>query len=589
MLSPSMRRRVAAGATCLAALAAPSIAEGAVEVKTVTAQAITGTSVCSVEPKTSYNANMTFNPAQPTAWFGADNIPSVDDITPATQAGATADFCIGYTLTPDFDPYISRVGVTDPQAYGTYDPATNHATGDDQRNISVTLPAGALANLAAAGTCTDADFGKDGTDFPGAEVEGNEPNPENGFANCPASSQVGDAVVRISTSVLSVHTPVGNDFGPGSMQTTPPSTAIYNLEHGPNELGRLGVQVMAPLGQDLPAKFVVRLTLATDGSGRVVAKVLDAPRFNYYAGFPGESPVRDMYIESVAMRMWGSPANHPTLTSDFFETGTACTGTTPARVQMTTYGGNRTTPVGSLAPVSSQGDSTPQTLTGCDQLPFTPSIDVTPSTQRAGAPTGLTVDVNLGQTTSGLRTALLKDAEVTLPEGLELGAQAGSGPAGLELCSAAQFDAANPLTPNGCDAATEAGTVQIDSPLVSDPLVGKVYLGEQNAVGELPHLYVEAAFAGATASDAPRIKLVGSVTADASGRLTTTFSNNPQLRFSRLRLVFPGGDHALFVNPRTCGTHTGDARMTPWSGAAAVSVPSSISITQDCDTAFAQA
>lgn len=585
MITPRPLGRVAMLATA-ALLGGAASAQAAVEVQSVTAQAIANTSPCTAEAKAEYNNNTTYNPANPTIWFGADNAPSIDDLVPATQAGDSADFCVGYTLTPDFDPNINRVGST-PAEYGTFDPATQHATGDDQRNIVVTLPAGYLANLKDAGECTNADFGKDGLDFPDSDLETGEPGPENGYANCDISSRVGDAVVRLSTSVLGVHTPVGDDAGPGTTLVNPPSGAIFNLERGPNELGRLGVQIFAPLGQDLPAKFVVRLTLAPDGSGRVRATVLDAPRFNYYTGFPGESPARDMYIESVTMRMWGSKAAHPTLNADFGETGTSCAAATPATVNVTTYGGNRDTPTNALAPVQSQMSSTPQTLTGCDQLPFTPSVDITPSTQSAGAPTGLTVDVNLDQSTSGLRTALLKDAAVTLPEGLELGAQAGSGPDGLQLCSAAQFDVASPLTPNACDTATEAGTVEIDSPLVADPLVGKVYLGEQEAVGTLPRLYVEASFAGATASDAPRIKLVGEVSADDDGRLTTTFENNPQLRFSRLRLVFPGGDNALFVNPLSCGTHTGDARMTPWSGAAAVSVPSSIEITDDCDTAFA--
>ncbi len=117
--------------------------------------------------------------------------------------------------------------------------------------------------------------------------------------------------------------------------------------------------------------------------------------------------------------------------------------------------------------------------------------------------------------------------------------------------------------------------------------MGEVYLGEQSAVGELPDLYLQATLAGATAPDAPRIKLVGKVAVDSEGRLTTTFLDNPELRFSKLRLTFPGGPNALFVTPMTCGTHESTSRLTPWSGGADAVVTTQMAIDQDCDVPFA--
>jgi len=93
-------------------------------------------------------------------------------------------------------------------------------------------------------------------------------------------------------------------------------------------------------------------------------------------------------------------------------------------------------------------------------------------------------------------------------------------------------------------------------------LVGAAYLGAQSEVGQLPDLYVEAAIPGATATDAPKIRLVGKVSVDANGQITTSFHNNPQLRFSQLQLTFPDGPHALFVTPRTCGTPSASSLVT---------------------------
>ncbi|MBJ7472660.1 MAG: hypothetical protein JHD16_15240, partial [Solirubrobacteraceae bacterium] len=90
---------------------------------------------------------------------------------------------------------------------------------------------------------------------------------------------------------------------------------------------------------------------------------------------------------------------------------------------------------------------------------------------------------------------------------------------------------------------------------------------------------------GATAADAPRIKLTGSVKVDENGKLTTTFLDAPQLRFSELRLAFPGGPNALFSTPRACGSFTSTSKFTSWASATPVNVESSpLVINEDCET-----
>lgn len=579
----------------LLGLSVPATATAAVELRTAVAEPVTATSPCTAEPRNAIYANTAFNPAVATDFFNGQNLPARENLVPDRRAGASTDFCVGFTLTPDFTP-LNRFAY-DPSPSDPLDVATDKVTGDDMEDIAVTLPAGYAAQLASVPACTNAQFGHDA-----ATVAENAPDPgaitwpaDVGPATCAAASQVGEAAIRVSTNLLDVHTIIATGrkpaTGPCGRSICTVRSWIYKLESGPNELGRLGVQVTPPIGADYPSKFIVRLTLAPDGSGRVVATALNAPRYVVYS-----DALLDIYVETVAMRMWGAQADHPTLPADFSQNATSCAAPGTANIDVATHGGPPVFDPDTYASLPDPDTYVPTrssltapgfTLTGCDTLPFSPAVDVTTTERRPGVPTGVEVNVRLGQSASGPGTALLKDAEVTLPEGLELGAQVGTSASGLRLCSAAQFAAAQPLTTNACPAETRVGSVHIVSPLIDRTLDGSVYLGEQREVGELPALYLEASFAGSTAPDAPRIKLVGQVRADADGRLTTTFRDNPQLRFSLLRLTFDGGAHALFTTPTTCGDHRATSRMTPWSAQPATEVTTTLTIDQDCDVPFA--
>jgi hypothetical protein len=583
-------------ATAIAVLSPlPASASAAVELRTAVAEPITAASPCTAEPRAAIYANTAFNAANATDFFNGQNLPAREDLVADRRAGASTDFCVGFTLTPDFTPlnrFAYRPGPSDP-----LDLSTDKVTGDDQQNIGVTLPAGYAAQLASVPACTDAQFGHDA-----ATIAEQAPDPgaitwpsDVGPATCAPESQVGEAAIRVSTNLLDVHTIISTGrkpaTGPCGRSICVVRSWIYKLDSGPNELGRLGVQVMPPIGADYPSKFVVRLTLAPDGSGRVVATVLNAPRFVVYS-----DALLDIYVETVAMRMWGAKADHPSLPADFSQNGTACSEPGSAGIAVSTHGGPPLFDPDTYAslpdpdtyvPTRSSITSPGFTLAGCDALPFSPAVEVATTERRPGVPTGVEVNVRLGQSASGPGTALLKDAEVTMPEGLELGAQVGTSASGLTFCSAAQFSVGQPLQPAACPAPTRVGSVHIVSPLIDRTLDGAVYLGEQHEVGGLPDLYLEASFAGATAADAPRIKLVGTVNASADGRLTATFRNNPQLRFSLLRLTFDGGPHALFTTPTTCGDHTSTSRLTPWSGEPAAEVTTKLTITDDCDVPFA--
>ena len=533
-------------------------------------QGIGSNLVCTADPRNRIYGNDPYDQSQP--WDFQKNNPSVDDIVRAPQAGASSDLCIGLALTPNVEPNVIGADYAADHAWRVQ-PTTNPfpdepdthvwdnakeepVVGDDLRDAVIDLPAGFAAAPAAVGTCSDAAFGV-----------GNFLDP-----TCPAATQVGDATFRLSLGFGQLVF-----FGPMAIGK------IYNLPAGPNEVARLGA-VASPdpiIDGGAPVKFLIRVTLAP-GTGRLRAIVQDAPRelhtddqMDAQGQFISQDAANTslpLYIEGIGIRIWGSKAAHPTLPADFGETGSECSASSRADVSITTYKGVRS--------AVASPDFTP---TGCERLAFDPSVQMAVAERRAGVPTAVQVKLGFGQETgNGLRAATLKDATVTLPPGLELGAQVGSGDGGLPLCRAGQFGR-GAEGPNGCPAASRVGDVTIASPLIGPELTGGVYLGEQGAVGELPALYVEAGLAGATAVDAPRIKLVGSVVADDAGRITATFADNPQLRFSELDLRFRGGAHALFSTPRTCGRHGTTSQLRAHARGSADAVPSAITVDEGCE------
>ncbi|HEY3434791.1 MAG TPA: hypothetical protein VGK41_03990, partial [Solirubrobacterales bacterium] len=181
---------------------------------------------------------------------------------------------------------------------------------------------------------------------------------------------------------------------------------------------------------------------------------------------------------------------------------------------------------------------------------------------------------------AGLATSHLKDTVVTLPEGMTLNPAAA---AGQQACSMAEigvtstsspepplirFDNDDPADGKGhdCPQASKVGTVVVETPLLAaaDWPTGEVYLAKQ---GDNPF---GSDFAIYLAIRSPQrgfvAKLAGKVEPDPlTGRLKTTFRDNPELPFERFVLHFKGGPAAPLVTPSTCGTHASAAQLTPYA------------------------
>jgi hypothetical protein len=261
--------------------------------------------------------------------------------------------------------------------------------------------------------------------------------------------------------------------------------------------------------------------------------------------------------------------------------------------------------------------STLSGLTGCNLLRFDPEIEVKPDTLLVDEPVGVGVNIRVAQTENArtLATPQLRDATVTLPQGVSISPGVGdgvqacqqTGPKGIDIPTGlnsngeplepGEVGEGEEIGPNGeprlapghCPDASAVGTVEGLTPLLPYPIKGRVYLatpgcggpGQQActegdaADGNLYRLYVE--LGGNAQSEGVNIKVEGKVeTNPATGQLSVRLSENPQLPLSQLNIDLSGGPRALLDNPATCGPAVTTSDLQPWSGPGMTPAPESL-------------
>ncbi|MGV1048599.1 MAG: hypothetical protein ACOYD4_08785 [Solirubrobacterales bacterium] len=216
---------------------------------------------------------------------------------------------------------------------------------------------------------------------------------------------------------------------------------------------------------------------------------------------------------------------------------------------------------------SSSSDAPP--VSGCESLHFNPTIRLRPDETASDSPSGLGVKISVPQSEApeGLATPPLRDATVALPAGLVVNPSSGDGLLG---CSVAQL-APNSTAPGQCPDASKLGTATLATSLIDHKLEGSVFLGTPQcapcgnadaAAGRLLKLYIEIN----DPATGVVVKLPGTVAADpATGQLTATFKDNPQLPFEDLELHFKAGARAPLTTPPACGEYTTTTDLKPWS------------------------
>jgi len=286
-------------------------------------------------------------------------------------------------------------------------------------------------------------------------------------------------------------------------------------------------------------------------------------------------------------------------------------------------------------------------ISGCADVPFDATQTLTPSSSVADGPTGLSADIDVpqigdpplevpdegapqgkvddyvdaatefwrsgdsgsGPTNDHLSTSQLKDAVVTLPEGVSINPASAAGLAG---CSDAQFglvqegppavfDNDDPFDGVGdeCPAGSKVGKVEVYTPVL--PAAGGAVPGEPNLVGDV--VLGNPKSTDPTSGDMFRLLLVlrsearglvakaaGSAVADpVTGQLTTTFAQNPRVPFETLSLQLKGGQRGTLALQQRCQSRAWSSTLTPWTaahGAGGVSTTSGGAFTPNTNCAF---
>jgi hypothetical protein len=234
--------------------------------------------------------------------------------------------------------------------------------------------------------------------------------------------------------------------------------------------------------------------------------------------------------------------------------------------------------------------------TGCDSVPFDPSLEVDAGTNNVDSPSAATVTTTLPfdpakEGGEGISQSHVRKAEISLPQGMGLNP---SGAQGLVACTDGQFKKGVRTYTNECPANSKVGTVEVESPPLAEPLVGDVYVGEQQSndpeSGKLFRILLEAK-SEAEGIDARLVGLVkankttGNLTAVITDQLTGEFAGQlpeglPQVPFKEIRIHFDGAKNTL-TSPPVCSAE-GTSLFEPWARPGTnVAAKSSVTLSSD--------
>jgi hypothetical protein len=227
-------------------------------------------------------------------------------------------------------------------------------------------------------------------------------------------------------------------------------------------------------------------------------------------------------------------------------------------------------------------EGNPQPFTDCESLGFQPSIQAKPTSKAVSSPSGLdfSLDVknNEGLTSvTGRSQSDIRKAVVTLPEGMTANPSLAEG---LEVCSEADLEAETLAAApgEGCPEASKIGSLEVESPLVEEPIKGSLFVAKpfENLAGNsLIALYMVLK----NQDLGVLVKQPAKVVPDpATGQLTTIADDIPQLPFSHFTLHFREGGRSPLVTPPLCGNYEAKAVLTPWSGTAPIETTSAFTI-----------
>ena len=400
---------------------------------------------------------------------------------------------------------------------------------EDFKDVRVDLPMGVVGDTSNIPQCSRVQLANNG-----------------GAANCPVASQVGIVRLAIKTGAT-VPVPV-EEFRP-----------IYNLVPEYGQTAALGFRLYRN-------SIVMEAKVRSASDYGVTATVRNNPG--------GET------VFQATVTLWGVPgaAVHDmerwpkgsTLTIHPFEP-------LPSPVDPVAFTMNPTQCLAApaITKIAMNSWQTPERwatdeaasppATECESLRFDPSASILPDARTTDSPTGLAAEIAFKQPEDpvGRAPAQLRDAEIALPEGLTINPASADG---LAACSDVQLGLHSD-DPVACPDAAKIGTVTATTPLLTEQLSGDVYIRSQNSDDPESGEMFRVALVLRNEARGLLVKLPGSVTADpATGRLTATFKDNPQVPVSNVSVRLKSGPRAPLATPASCGSKTATAAFTSWGG-----------------------
>jgi hypothetical protein len=411
------------------------------------------------------------------------------------EAGADGGACPSGGLPP-FKPGLLAGTINN--AAGSFSPFNLRLSRTDAEqeitHFSIKLPPGVTGKLAGIPFCSEADIAqakaREGA-FEGGTAELADPS-------CPQASEVGRTLAGAGVGTTLVYVP-GKIYMAGPYHGSNLSVvAITAAKAGPFDLGTVVVRQALRINPETAEVFI-------DATG-------SDPIPHIIEGIP------------VHLRDIRAYVDKP----NFVINPTDCTATSTA-----------STVLGSGLDFTSAADDNPVTVTtrfqaaDCASLPFKPqlSLRLIGPTRRGSFPRFVT---HLAM--NGIGEAAIDHAQVTLPksEFIEQGHF-------VTICTRVQFKEGGG---NGerCPAGSTYGHAKAVTPLLSEPLEGKVFLRANGGERDLPDLVI------ALHNAQVDFDLVGFVDSIKGGGLRTTFATAPDAPVTSFDLELEGASKGLFVN-----------------------------------------
>jgi hypothetical protein len=484
-------------------------------------------------------------PASAQASFGVKKFdlafPNVDG-SPVTQAGSHP-FAVTNVL--DFNTAI--------------DPGYGEVPDGAVKDLEVQLPEGLIGDPGAVPRCSSADF----INF----------NAETKIPSCSNSSAVGVINLRLLFNLgdpVFISAPVYNLFPPpgvvqklGFIAYGVPVTLEFTLNPNPPYNVVVSLQDIA---QPLPVLDSV-LTIWGDPA---------SPLHDSERG----SCIKDDPVPEEGIHTTGESCPADVAEAPFVTLPTSCAGPLTTSYEADSWQEPGAFVKGSVETHDSSTPPEPLGLSGCSKLNFSPTIAAAPTSVAAQSPTGLDFSLNVhdeGLTSpTGLSQADIKKAVVTLPEGMTANPSLAEG---LGVCTEEDLarETVNSAPGEGCPNESKIGTVEVETPIVEEPLKGSLFIAKPyaNPFNSLLAMY----FVFRNPTLGVIIKQPAHIEPNpVTGQLVTVVENIPQLPFSHFTLHFREGARSPLVTPAACGTYNATAELTPWSGGAPVTTSSAFQI-----------